>query len=642
MFKRKDLKANARKNLNGHYAIFMVACLFAAFLGVAYTGSLSAIHSFSSTSVDIPEYEGIRTIIGPDFGAVLNSLLTQDINNAENISSNSISNKQDTNFHGLELGHSRGVLASIVNSVSSGSILVTIFSGIQKIVGSQNITYIIFILLTLAMIFLFWMFFINTYKVTFKRLFLEGRLYEKVPMQRFLYLFRVKRLNKSAVTILLQSVFQLLWDLTIIGGVIKRYSYFPVPYIVAENPDIAPLDAINLSRKLMKGHKWECFVLDLSFLGWDILGFLTFGLLSIFYVNPYKESAYCEYYAYIRKLGIKAKAENIDKLNDVYLYKRASDKKIKTAYSDILELMEKPMPTFKERRGFWKFMADFFGVIPSYDKSEQDYIEYKERLLKIKSYKMFVEGKTYPARLYPIAEKEKDKKLEFLHYIRHYSICSIILIFFTICLLGFIWEVSLNLIIEGSFAKKGMLHGPWLPIYGSGSIMILTVLNKLRSKPVLEFSAAIVLCGVVEYFTSLILELAHDGQMWWDYSGYFLNLQGRICAEGLLVFGVGGIAIVYLAAPLLDNLIRKIPLKVAVPVCIALSMLFLADVGYSSVHPNTGKGITDYDSSDEEELNTVPTDTKTSHNDDLSLSVESGIFIAEEQDLVLSQTKYSL
>lgn len=642
MFTHKDIKANARKNLKGHYAIFVIACLFAAFLGVAYTGSLSAIQSFSSANIQISEYEGIRTIVGADFGAVLDSLLEQDITNAENISSNSLSNKQDTNFHGLELGHKRGVLANVINSVSSGSILVTIFSGIQKIVGSEDITYIIFVLLTLAMMLFVWLFFISTYKVTYKRMFLEGRVYEKVPMQRFLYILKSKRLRKSAVTMLLTSTFQFLWDLTIIGGVIKRYSYYMVPYIVAENPDIAPLDAINLSRRLMKGHKWECFILELSFIGWDILGTLTLGLLSIFYVNPYKETTFCEYFARIRALGIQSKAENIDKLNDVYLYSKASKNKIEKNYSDILELMKKPVPTYKERKGFRKFMADFFGIIPSYDKSEQEYIEYKERIVKIKSYKMFLEGKTYPTRLFPIAEKEKDKKLEFLHYTRHYSICSIILIFFTICLFGFLWEVSLNLIIEGSFAKKGMLHGPWLPIYGSGSIMILTVLNKLRSKPVLEFSAAVVLCGVVEYLTSLILELTHDGQMWWNYSGYFLNLQGRICAEGLLVFGVGGIAIVYLFAPLLDNLIRKIPLKVAVPVCIALSMLFLADVGYSSVNPNTGKGVTDYDTGEEENSSTAPTDTKTSNQDDFYLSVESGIFNADEQDLVLSQTKYSI
>ena len=59
--------------------------------------------------------------------------------------------------------------------------------------------------------------------------------------------------------------------------------------------------------------------------------------------------------------------------------------------------------------------------------------------------------------------------------------------------------------------------------------------------------AIVVLCGVVEYFTSYYLEVT-QGKKWWDYSGYFLNLNGRICAEGLLVFGVGGMAIVYALA----------------------------------------------------------------------------------------------
>lgn len=626
MFQRKNTKICAKQNLKNHYGIFVIACLFAAFLGVAYSGTLSAIQSFSSSNAITSDYEGTRTIIGPDFGAVLESLLTQDINNAENISKENINNKKDTNFHGLEIGHQRGAFAYIVNSVSSGSILVTIFSAIKRIVGSQNITYIIFLLLTLLMILFVWMFFINTYKVTYRRMFLEGRMYDKVPIQRFLYLFKIKRLTKTAVTMLVTSVFQFLWDLTIIGGIIKKYSYFMVPYIVAENPSLSPLEAINLSRNLMKGHKWECFVLELSFIGWDILSIFTIGLLSIFYINPYKEATYCEYYVHIRNLGIKAKIENIEELNDVYLYKKASDNKIKKTYSDIIELMEKPMPTFKKRKGFWKFMADFFGIIPAYDKSEKDFVEYKERILKIKSYKMYLEGKIYPTRLYPVEEKEKDKKIEFLHFTRNYSICSLILIFFIICFFGFLWEVSLNLIIDGSFAKKGMLHGPWLPIYGSGSIMIITVLNKLRSKPLLTFSATIVLCGVVEYLTSLILEATHDGQIWWDYSGYFINLHGRICAEGLLVFGIGGLAIVYFVAPLLDDLIRKIPLKIAIPVCIALSMLFLADLGYSSVYPNTGKGITDYEISNNDDTYASVTKTKESNSDNYDLNTENNNF----------------
>lgn len=613
MFSRKNLKTCAKLNLKNHYGIFVIACLLAAFLGVAYSGTLTAIQTFSSSNIESSISDNIRTNLGTDFASVLDELLNDNFSNAENIANKNIQ-KEDTNFHGLEIGHSRGVFASIINTVSSGSFLITIYSAINKMVGSQDVTYIIFSALVLAIMLLIWTFFINTYNIIYRRIYLEGRIYEKVPIQRFLYLYKRKSFAKSAITLLLTSIFQFLWDLTIIGGIIKHYSYFMVPYIVAENPNITPLDAINLSRKMMKGHKWECFVLDLSFIGWDILGFLTVGLLSIFYINPYKESAFCEYYAYIRKYAIKNKIENSDMLNDVYLYKKATNKEINQVYSDIIELMDKPIPTFAERKGFWKFMTDFFGIIPSNDKSEQEYVEYKERILKIKSYKMYLDGRTYPTRLYPDAEKKKDRKLDFLHYTRHYSVCSLILIFFAICIFGFLWEVSLNIIIEGSFAKKGMLHGPWLPIYGSGSVLILTLLNKLKSKPVLEFSAAVVLCGIVEYFTSVILEMTHDGQMWWDYSGYFINLNGRICAEGLLVFGVGGIVIVYFVAPLLDNLIRKIPKKIVLPVCIALLLFFITDVGYSSLYPNTGKGITDYDNGKSQQIiQTTPLETETSY-----------------------------
>lgn len=131
-------------------------------------------------------------------------------------------------------------------------------------------------------------------------------------------------------------------------------------------------------------------------------------------------------------------------------------------------------------------------------------------------------------------------------------------------------------------------------IYGTGGVLILVVLNKFRENPVVEFIAAVILCGCVEYYTSYYLEMAHNGQKWWDYSGYFLNLNGRICAEGLLVFGLGGMAIVYLLAPMLDNYFRKIKLSILVPLCVALLCIFCVDQVYSGKHPNTGKGITDY------------------------------------------------
>ena len=93
--------------------------------------------------------------------------------------------------------------------------------------------------------------------------------------------------------------------------------------------------------------------------------------------------------------------------------------------------------------------------------------------------------------------------------------------------------------------------------------------------------------------TSLVMEIATGGTKWWDYSGYFLNLNGRICAEGLLVFGIGGLAITYMLAPIIDSLLAKVNEKRVMAVCSVLMVLFAADAVYSQFHPNAGKGVTD-------------------------------------------------
>lgn len=191
-------------------------------------------------------------------------------------------------------------------------------------------------------------------------------------------------------------------------------------------------------------------------------------------------------------------------------------------------------------------------------------------------------------------EYEKREDIGTLRYARNYSLPSLIMLYFAFSFIGWVWEVTLHLISDGVFVNRGVLHGPWLPIYGTGGILILIILKRLRDKPLWEFLAAVVLCGSVEYFTSYYLEITHGGTRWWDYTGYFLNLNGRICAEGLLVFGLGGIAIAYAAAPLLDNLFRKINNRILIPVCLALVIVFGGDQIYSSRHPNTGEGITSY------------------------------------------------
>ncbi len=79
------------------------------------------------------------------------------------------------------------------------------------------------------------------------------------------------------------------WSLLfIIPGIVKSYEYKMIPYLLAENPNLSEGEVFAISKQMMNGQKWNAFVLDLSFVGWDILSGFTLGLLSIFYVSPYK------------------------------------------------------------------------------------------------------------------------------------------------------------------------------------------------------------------------------------------------------------------------------------------------------------------------------------------------------------------
>ena len=102
--------------------------------------------------------------------------------------------------------------------------------------------------------------------------------------------------NSIKITLLMfLKVF--LWSmLFIIPGIIKAYEYRMIPYIVAENPDISSREAFRETRRLMRGNKFDTFILDLSFIGWLLLSLLTCGMLSIFFVTPYKHYTYASLY----------------------------------------------------------------------------------------------------------------------------------------------------------------------------------------------------------------------------------------------------------------------------------------------------------------------------------------------------------
>ena len=95
----------------------------------------------------------------------------------------------------------------------------------------------------------------------------------------------------------LRDVYTFLWCLLfLVPGIVKSYEYLMVPYILSEHPDMQAKEVFSASRQLMRGQKWKAFVLDLSFLGWAILSGMTFGILGIFFVSPYRALVFTALY----------------------------------------------------------------------------------------------------------------------------------------------------------------------------------------------------------------------------------------------------------------------------------------------------------------------------------------------------------
>ncbi len=99
---------------------------------------------------------------------------------------------------------------------------------------------------------------------------------------------------------ILVSIFTFLWScLFIIPGIIKKYSYSMSFYILADNPELTAREALSKSKEMMVGHKFDLFVLQLSFIGWYLLSAITFGIVGI-YAIPYINATTANFYNSIK------------------------------------------------------------------------------------------------------------------------------------------------------------------------------------------------------------------------------------------------------------------------------------------------------------------------------------------------------
>lgn len=129
------------------------------------------------------------------------------------------------------------------------------------------------------------------------------------------YCFKEGRYASVLITMLLRSIYTFLWTLLlIIPGIVKSYAYSMVPYILADNPNIGYNRAIQLSNEMTYGEKFDMFILDLSFIGWYILGSLAL-LVGTLFVNPYYDATHAELYLVLRRNAIEKGITSCRELN---------------------------------------------------------------------------------------------------------------------------------------------------------------------------------------------------------------------------------------------------------------------------------------------------------------------------------------
>ena len=126
------------------------------------------------------------------------------------------------------------------------------------------------------------------------------------------------------------------------------------------------------------------------------------------------------------------------------------------------------------------------------------------------------------------------------------------LLFITYAFFGWLMEVICKLIQEKRFINRGFLIGPYCPIYGWGALAITILLKKYLDDPIALFFMSVIICSIIEYLTSYILEKKYHAR-WWDYSNKKYNINGRICLETLIPFGLLGMIISYFTNPVFFN-----------------------------------------------------------------------------------------
>ena len=163
-----------------------------------------------------------------------------------------------------------------------------------------------------------------------------------------------------------------------------------------------------------------------------------------------------------------------------------------------------------------------------------------------------------------------------MRLIYQYTFIQWLLFFFIYCFLGWVWEICYVSIKKREWINRGFLHGPMLPIYGSGAIIVLLCTIGERDQVILIFIFGMTGATILEYVTGACMERLFRVR-YWDYSHMPLNLKGYICLPVSLGWGVFSVLLVRVIHVPIENLVLQIPERIAEVVSVVCSSAFAVD-----------------------------------------------------------------
>lgn len=150
-------------------------------------------------------------------------------------------------------------------------------------------------------------------------------------------------------------------------------------------------------------------------------------------------------------------------------------------------------------------------------------------------------------------------------------------LYFTIySFLGWVCESTYCSIGQKKLVNRGFLNGPFCPIYGFGALLVISILSPFVNNIPVLFIASIIVTSTLEYITSYVLEKIFH-MSWWDYSTYKYNINGRVCLQNSLMFGLLSLFVMLVIHPAIDDFVASINTKVAFALSVLFATYFIVD-----------------------------------------------------------------